>query len=45
MVSLHCLPEGQHNFIFGGRVPEVDKAIDDMGRWLRSKLVPAQATA
>lgn len=40
-VSLHCLPEGQHNFILGsGRVPEVDKAIDDMGRWLRSQLTP-----
>jgi len=45
-VSLHCVPAGQHNFILGcGRVPEVDKAIDDMGRWLRSQLVPAQATA
>ena len=31
-VSLHCLPEGQHNFIFGaGRVPEVDQAT---WRWL-----------
>jgi epsilon-lactone hydrolase len=41
-VSLHCLPEGQHNFILGGgRVPEVDKPIDDMGRWLGSQLVPA----
>jgi monoterpene epsilon-lactone hydrolase len=27
-VSLHALPEGQHNFILGaGRVPEVDEAI------------------
>ena len=38
-VSLHALPEGQHNFILGaGRVPEVDEAIAEMGRWLRSKL-------
>jgi monoterpene epsilon-lactone hydrolase len=38
-VTLHCLPEGQHNFILGaGRVPEVDEAIDVIGRWLRSKL-------
>ena len=38
-VSLHSLPEGQHNFIFGaGRVPEVDQAISEMGRWLRSRL-------
>ena len=38
-VSLHSLPEGQHNFILGaGRVPEVDEAIEVIGRWLRSKL-------
>ncbi len=38
-VSLHSLPEGQHNFIFGaGRVPEVDQAIGEMARWLRFKL-------
>jgi epsilon-lactone hydrolase len=38
-VNLHSLPEGQHNFILGaGRVPEVDEAIAEMGRWLRSKL-------
>jgi acetyl esterase/lipase len=38
-VSLHSLPEGQHNFIFGaGRVPEVDQAILEMSRWLRLKL-------
>jgi epsilon-lactone hydrolase len=38
-VSLRSLPEGQHNFILGaGRVPEVDQAIEEMGRWLRSKL-------
>jgi epsilon-lactone hydrolase len=38
-VSLHSLPEGQHSFIFGaGRMPEVNEAIEEMGRWLRSKL-------
>ena len=38
-VSLHSLPQGQHNFILGaGRVPEVDQAIKEIGRWLRSKL-------
>jgi len=38
-VSLHALREGQHNFLLGaGRVPEVDQAIAEMGRWLRSKL-------
>lgn len=38
-VSLHSLPEDQHNFIFGaGRVPEVDEAVVEMGRWLRSEL-------
>ena len=38
-VSLHSLPEGQHNFILGaGRVPEVDQAIAEIARWLRSKL-------
>jgi monoterpene epsilon-lactone hydrolase len=38
-VSLHSLPEGQHNFIWGaGRVPEADQAIDEIGGWLRSKL-------
>jgi monoterpene epsilon-lactone hydrolase len=37
-VNLHSLPEGQHNFILGaGRVPEVDRAIEEMARWLRSK--------
>jgi epsilon-lactone hydrolase len=46
-VSLHSLPEGQHSFIFGaGRVREVDQAIAEMGRWLRSKLdLAALATA
>jgi len=38
-VSLHSLPEGQHNFIWGaGRVPEVDTAIKEIGGWLRSRL-------
>ena len=38
-VSLHSVPEGQHTFIRGaGRVPEVDEAIEQMGRWVRSKL-------
>ena len=38
-VSLHPLPEGQHNFIWGaGRVPEADRAIEEIGGWLRSKL-------
>jgi len=38
-VDLRSLPEGQHNFILvAGRVPEVDRAIEEMGQWLRSKL-------
>jgi steroid delta-isomerase-like uncharacterized protein len=38
-VSLISVPAGQHNFILGaGRVPEVDEAVEKMGRWLRSKL-------
>ena len=38
-VTLRSLPEGQHNFILGaGRVPEVDRAIEEIGGWLRSKL-------
>jgi acetyl esterase/lipase len=38
-VSLRSVPAGQHSFIMGaGRVPEVDEAIQEMGRWLRSKL-------
>lgn len=37
-VTLHSLPEGEHSFIFGaGRVPEVDQAIEEMARRLRSK--------
>ena len=38
-VSLHALPEGQHNFIWGaGCAPEADQAIEELGGWLRSKL-------
>ena len=38
-VDLRSVPEGQHNFILGaGRVPEVDEAIGEMGKWLRSRL-------
>jgi epsilon-lactone hydrolase len=38
-VSLIGVPEMQHSFIFlAGRVPEVNEAIGEMGRWLRSKL-------
>jgi len=38
-VTLRSLPEGQHNFILGaGRVPEVDRAIEEIAGWLRSKL-------
>jgi monoterpene epsilon-lactone hydrolase len=38
-VEVHPLEGGQHSFIIaGGRVPEVDEAIADMGRWLRSTL-------
>ena len=38
-ISMHSVPEGQHNFILGaGRVPEVNKAIEQMGQWLRSRL-------
>ncbi len=39
VVSVRSVPAGQHSFIMGaGRVPEVDEAIQQMGRWLRSKL-------
>ena len=38
-VTLRSLPEGQHNFILGaGRVPEVDRAIEEIAGWLRFKL-------
>jgi acetyl esterase/lipase len=45
-ITLRSLPEGQHNFILGaGRVPEVDRAIEEIGRWLRSKLGLAVSAA
>src|SRR5262249_52182654 len=45
-VSVHSVPEGQHNFIFGaGRVPEVNTAIEKMGQWLRSRLWSAEEEA
>ena len=45
-VELRSLPEGQHNFFLGvGRVPEVDRAVAEMGAWLRSKLGLPPATA
>jgi acetyl esterase/lipase len=35
---LRSVMGGQHSFIMGaGRVPEVDEAIAEMGRWLRAK--------
>ena len=38
-VGLHSVSEGQHNFILGaGRVPEVNKAIEQTGQWPRSRL-------
>jgi acetyl esterase/lipase len=38
-VTVHSIPDGQHSFILGaGRVPEADQAIQEVGRWLRSKL-------
>jgi hypothetical protein len=37
-IRLHTVPEGQHSFIMGaGRVPEADEAIEQMGRWVRSR--------
>src|SRR5262245_11627310 len=43
-VSLHALPEGQHNFILGaGRVPEVDRAIEGIGAWLRTRFAASAA--
>jgi alpha/beta hydrolase family protein len=36
---LRSIQGGQHSFIMGaGRVPEVDDAIAEMGKWLRTKL-------
>jgi monoterpene epsilon-lactone hydrolase len=44
-VSLRSVPAGQHSFIMGaGRVPEVDEAIGEMGRWVRSRLGLAALT-
>jgi epsilon-lactone hydrolase len=44
-VTLHAIPDGQHSFILGaGRVPEADQAIQEMGRWLRSRLELAPAS-
>lgn len=38
-VALRPVEEGQHSFIMGaGRVPEVDRAIGEMGTWLKSHL-------
>jgi epsilon-lactone hydrolase len=37
---LRSVQRGQHSFIMGaGRVPEVDEAIAEMGKWLRRKLL------
>jgi len=45
-ITLRSLPEGQHNFIRGaGRVPEVDQAIEEIARWLRSRLGLAASLA
>lgn len=44
-VSLRSVPGGQHSFILGaGRVPEVDGAIAEMGRWLRAQFGLAAPT-
>jgi len=41
---LRPVQRGQHSFIMGaGRVPEVDDAITEMGKWLRMKLRPKEA--
>lgn len=38
-VIVRAVPAGQHSFIVAaGRVPEVDQAIAEMGKWLRIKL-------
>jgi monoterpene epsilon-lactone hydrolase len=45
-VLVQSVEAGQHSFIIGaGRVPEVDRAIADMGGWLRSKLRIESAVA
>jgi monoterpene epsilon-lactone hydrolase len=37
--EVHPMPEGQHSFILSaGRVPETDRAIEQMGQWLRRHL-------
>jgi epsilon-lactone hydrolase len=37
---LRSVERGQHSFVMGaGRVPEVDEAITEMGKWLRRKLL------
>ncbi len=37
--EVHPMPEGQHSFVLGaGRVPGVDRAIRQMGQWLREHL-------
>ncbi len=37
--EVHPVEAGQHSFVMAaGRVPEVDRAITEMGGWLRSKL-------
>lgn len=37
--QIRPLANGQHSFVIaGGRVPEVDDAINEMGTWLRDKL-------
>ena len=42
--QLRSVQGGQHSFIMGaGRVPEVDDAITEMGKWLRMKLRPKEA--
>lgn len=38
-ISVTEIPSGQHLFLLGaGRVPETDKAIAEIGKWIRSKL-------
>jgi monoterpene epsilon-lactone hydrolase len=38
--QLQPVEGGQHSFIMGaGRVPEVDHAITEMGKWLRRRLL------
>ena len=45
-ITLRQVDEGQHSFIIGaGRVPEVDRAITEMGAWLRTTLGLRSAVA